>query len=152
MPLHGWKTTSKHGQEPCLLCTPFGSNSCSSLIFFVSTGLTIVHFCEWYVTSPDMSLKMNRDAVATDIIHQHSGRLDYYKGFVRSLRSNIILKIFPPETLPSSTLQNRSVTVICARNTIHKWTTVNICRRLLTDGDIMQIVVRFGAILSAQYS
>jgi hypothetical protein len=122
-----------------------------SLIFYLSIGLTIVHFCESCLASPCMSLKMNRDAVATDIIHQHSGRLDYYKGFVISPRNNIILKIFPPETLPNSILQNRSATVIYARNTIHRWNTVNICRRLLTDGGIMRIVVRFGAILLVQY-
>ena len=35
-----------------------------------------------------------RDAVATDIVHQHSGRLDYYKGFAKiysiptSIRAN----------------------------------------------------------------
>lgn len=28
-----------------------------------------------------------RDAVATDIIHQHSGRLDYYKGYVIVFRT-----------------------------------------------------------------
>lgn len=33
-----------------------------------------------------------RDAVATDIIHQHSGRLDYYKGYV-SRRVSLDVKL-----------------------------------------------------------
>lgn len=35
------------------------------------------YFCNFH------SLIITRDAVATDIVHQHSGRLDYYKGSVK---------------------------------------------------------------------
>lgn len=43
-----------------------------------------------YVDSATVELKSfvdtaYRDAVATDIIHQHSGRLDYYKGYASSI-------------------------------------------------------------------
>lgn len=47
------------------------------------TGLTIVHFCKSHINYSCMLIRLNRDAVATDIVHQHSGRLDYYKGFVK---------------------------------------------------------------------
>ena len=57
---------------------------CCFLFFAkISTGLTIVHFCKLHIAYSCMPLKLNRDAVATDIVHQHSGRLDYYKGFVK---------------------------------------------------------------------
>jgi hypothetical protein len=39
----------------------------------------------WRLFSQMVSL--DRDAVATDIVHQHSGRLDYYKGLVILLRA-----------------------------------------------------------------
>lgn len=95
-----------------------------------------------------MTLKMHRDAVATDIVHQHSGRLDYYKGFVKWLHRNALVNIFVISgTLLNSIPQNRTVTVIYAKNTTLRWTTVNICRRLLTGGGIMQTAVWFGGIL-----
>lgn len=65
MPLHGLKTICSHGRvlfSWCKLCVSCFSNS-TKCIFFPS--------------SHDRAFL---DAVATDIVHQHSQRLDYYKG------------------------------------------------------------------------
>jgi len=64
---HGLRTISRHGQEHS------------------SSYHTIVHSCELGATHVSFGLLTHgacSDAVATDIIHQHSGRLDYYKGYV----------------------------------------------------------------------
>jgi hypothetical protein len=62
--LLGWKITFKPGPARCLLYH------------------TIVLSCKHsYFPQSEYMLKVKfRDAVATDIVHQHSGRLDYYKG------------------------------------------------------------------------
>ena len=59
--------------------------SCYSSFLSVSLHgfivLTIAHSCESHLkASSHIKLTGIRDAVATDIVHQHSGRLDYYKG------------------------------------------------------------------------
>ncbi len=87
----------------------------------------------------------NSDAVATDIIHQHSGRLDYYKGYANTriifLRVTLLI-LACLGTSPNSILQKRSEIGICARNTRRKWSIVNICRLSSTDGGTTRIVLR----------
>lgn len=39
------------------------------------------HSCMTIIYHFESNLTCIRDAVATDIIHQHSARLDYYKGY-----------------------------------------------------------------------
>lgn len=49
-----------------------------------------MHSCEFGTTLVAFGLQTERacrDAIATDIIHQHSGRLDYYKGYVILFRT-----------------------------------------------------------------
>jgi ATP-binding cassette subfamily F protein 3 len=61
---HGWKITSRHGPEHSSSC---GCWQYSFPVFAYTTS-----------RSHDRAFL---DAVSTDIIHQHSGRLDYYKGY-----------------------------------------------------------------------
>jgi hypothetical protein len=53
-----------------------------------------------------------RDSVATDIIHQHSARLDYYKGCASPVAILIQLDLILIETSPNSMRQNQKETKI----------------------------------------
>jgi hypothetical protein len=68
------------------------------------------------------------DAVATDIIHQHSGRLDYYKGYFSNFDPRLPLLRRTVATSPSSTRQNLSESETCGASTMHRWTIASICR------------------------
>jgi hypothetical protein len=129
----GLKTTFKHGLEPSLSCKSLDLDE----VYRELKGfpdLTTEHFCESLETLPSLLLTASRDAVATDIIHQHSGRLDYYKGSVFSRsRYNHRLKD-TLETSPNSTRPSLSATKICARSTTPRWSTASICKRSLIDG------------------
>lgn len=79
------------------------------------------------------------DAVATDIIHQHNERLDYYKGALScsfSLVSSANVAAFPQVTSSSSTPPNRSVRSNRNASTRLSFSTVNISRPSSTDGAV----------------
>lgn len=73
--------------------------------------------------------------MATDIVHQHSSRLDYYKGYsILPRRISLLALTLRTETLLSSTLLNPNASVTSRRSTMLRWNTGSICRRSLTDG------------------
>jgi hypothetical protein len=81
------------------------------------------------------------DAVATDIIHHHSGRLDYYKGYFLDSVPDAPLLMRISVTLPSFTQQNQSGNETCGVNTKHRWSIASTCRHLSTVGDTMPTVL-----------
>jgi hypothetical protein len=81
------------------------------------------------------------DAVATDIIHQHSGRLDYYKGYFTGIYSQLTLLRRTLATLHSSIRQNLSGSETCGASTKHRWSIASIYRLSLTAGGTMPTVL-----------
>jgi hypothetical protein len=81
------------------------------------------------------------DAVATDIIHQHSGRLDYYKGYFISFASQFPSLRRMVATSPSSTQLNPNESETCGASTMHRWSIASIYRLSLTVGGIMPTVL-----------
>lgn len=81
-----------------------------------------------------------RDAVATDIIHQHSGRLDYYKGWICLI--HLMFSDVATGTLLNSIPRNLSGIGICGKNMTRRWNIASTFKPLLTDGGIMLIEVR----------
>ena len=82
MPLRGLKITFKHGPVHCLLCM-FSVHCSGSLL--TSAWLKLARSCipvsPVFIYLDQSRAHLNHsDAVATDIVHMHSGRLDYYKG------------------------------------------------------------------------
>lgn len=82
------------------------------------------------------------DAVATDIIHQHSGRLDYYKGYFPNINYQLPLLRRTVATSPSSTQQNPSESETCGASTTHRWTIASIYRLSSTVGGTMPTALR----------
>lgn len=82
------------------------------------TDLMTEPSCEHLYLSVQFSLLVltatTRDAVATDIVHQHSGRLDYYKGYVLQGCASIFNTQIPnlSETSHNSIQQNQKETRI----------------------------------------
>jgi hypothetical protein len=81
------------------------------------------------------------DAVATDIIHQHSGRLDYYKGYFTDIDSQLPLLRRTLAILRSSIQQNLSGSETCDASTKHRWTIASICKHSSTVGGTMPTVL-----------
>jgi hypothetical protein len=144
MPWRGLKIISKHGQVLCWSCEPNlalnGISECSLVLqipwpcFFVG---------DLRVTNSGHKSYFLRDAVATDIVHQHSGRLDYYKGWVFFYVSSLF-PLFIEHFLEISlnfTRLNRKETGTWEKNMTLKWSTESTCRLSLTAGDIMPIEV-----------
>ena len=80
------------------------------------------------------------DAVATDIIHQHSGRLDYYKGYFPNIDLQLPLLRRSVATSPSSTQQNLSESETCGASTTHRWIIASIYRLSSIVGGTMPTV------------
>jgi hypothetical protein len=87
-----WISTLLHGA--CLSSAPAFEDS---LIFLPSSHRRLEDYLQtWpstlFVVSHDRAFL---DAVATDIIHQHNERLDYYKGSSRTARLVMLRSLTP---------------------------------------------------------